>query len=76
MPEQRRKESPREEAQSQWEQRKGWSIVPGDEVGLWLGHKTGCPEATSMAAGYKGEKIQGETETAQGSFCNPVSSIQ
>ena len=29
-----------------------------------------------MAAGYKGEKIQGETETAQGSFCNPVSSIQ
>lgn len=69
MPEQRRKESPREEAQSQWEQRKGWSIVPGDEVGLWLGH-------TSMAAGYKGEKIQGETETAQGSFCNPVSSIQ
>lgn len=48
--------------QSQWEQRKGWSIGPGDEVGLWLGHKTGCPEATSMAAGYKGEKIQGETE--------------
>lgn len=62
--------------QSQWEQRKGWSIGPGDEVGLWLGHKTGCPEATSMAAGYKGEKIQGETEMAQGSFCNLVSSIQ
>lgn len=49
MPEKRRKEGPGEEEQSQWEQRKGWSIGPGDEVGLLLGHKTGCPEATSMA---------------------------
>ena len=70
------KECPGEEEQSQWEQRKGWSIGPGDEVGLWLGHKTGCPEATSMAARYKDEKIQGGTEIAQGSCCNPLSSIQ
>lgn len=70
------KECPGEEEQSQWEQMKGWSVGPGNEGGLGLGHKTGCPEATSTAAGYKDEEIQGGTEIAQGSCCNPLSSVQ